>query len=59
MRDVSSTEFHKNLTIYLNDIVYMDDEIKVTRHGKELGVLISVEKWKKMKKICDRVKVID
>lgn len=43
----------------INHVAYADKTYQITRYGKPIAVIISMNEWEKVQKVITRVKVVD
>lgn len=51
MKTISSKEMRDNLSDVLNKVAYKGQKYTLTRSGKDMAVIISVEAWQRIEKL--------
>lgn len=54
MKNISSREVRDNLSDVLNNVAYKGEKYMLTRSGKSMGVLLSVDEWRLVEKILQQ-----
>lgn len=55
MESISSKEIRDNLSDILNKVAFQGVKYKLTRGGKEMAVIVSVEEWELIGKILRKL----
>lgn len=55
MKIVSSKEIRDHLSDILNNVAYRGDKYTLTRSGKNMAVIISVEEWERIEKFLQQM----
>lgn len=59
MKFISTVDARIDLSDLINEIAFKNEDYILTRHGKNVAVIISVEKWKYFDKLNKKFKIID
>jgi|HubBroStandDraft_6_1064221.scaffolds.fasta_scaffold146741_1 prevent-host-death family protein len=54
IREVTTTDFRKNLGEMLNQVVYLNDSIIVNKHGKPVAALVGGQLFARICRMRDR-----
>ena len=55
METVSSKEIRDNLSDILNKVAYSGQKYTLTRSGKNMAVIVSMEEWKVVERILQKI----
>lgn len=55
METISSKEIRDNLSDILNKVAYKGQKYTLTRSGKDMAVIVSMEEWKVIEKLLQQI----
>lgn len=55
METISSKDIRDNLSDILNKVAYKGQKYTLTRSGKDMAVIVSVEEWKIVEKLMQQI----
>jgi len=59
MKEISIVEAKNNFADMINEIAFGKEEYILTRHGKDVAAIISIDKFKYLKKLNKIHKLVD
>lgn len=55
MEEISSKQARDHMAEILNHVVYQGKHYTLTRHGKGVAVIISLEEWKSVERLLEKL----
>lgn len=55
MEEISSKDIRDQFSSVLNKVAYSGEKFTLTRHGRGVAVLISLEEWKALERLLEKI----